>query len=96
MKKLEYCKACIKTINDIFYFTIVAAIVTVALKLIMVYFSYNKFILALTMTMDNIYENNISIGYYLLALLFKYTVVFALFVATYFVSKNRRLRVNFN
>lgn len=53
MKKLEYCKACIKTINDIFYFTIVAAIVTVALKLIMVYFSYNKFILALTMTMDN-------------------------------------------
>ena len=91
---LHFCLS--QLINDVFYFTIVAAIVTVALKLIMVYFSYNKFILALTMTMDNIYENNISIGYYLLALLFKYTVVFALFATTYFVSKNRRLRVNLN
>lgn len=91
---LHFCLS--QLINDVFYFTIVAAIVTVALKFIMVYFSDNKFVLALTMTMDNIYENNISVGYYLLALLFKYAVVFALFVATYFIGKNRRLRINVN
>lgn len=91
---LHFCLS--QLINDVFYFSIVTAIVTVALKLFLVYFSHNKFISALNMTMDNIYENNISIGYYLLALLFKYTVVFALFATTYFVGKNRRLRVNLN
>ena len=91
---LHFCLS--QLINDVFYFTIVAAIVTVALQFIMVYFSDNKFVLALTMTMDNIYENNISVGYYLLALLFKYALVSALCVATYFINKNRKIKINVN
>ena len=87
---MHFCLS--QLINDIFYFTIVAAITTVALKLVMLYFSYNKFILALNITMDNIYENNISVGYYLSAFLFKYAVVSSLLVATYYINKKRKLK----
>ena len=87
---LHFCLS--QLINDIFYFTIVAAITTVALMLVMVYFSYNKFILAINITMDNIYENNISVGYYLSAFLFKYAVVSSLLVATYYINKKRKLK----
>lgn len=87
---LHFCLS--QLINDVFYFTIVAAITTVALMLVMVYFSYNKFILAINITMDNIYENNISVGYYLLAFLFKYAVVSSLLVATYYINKKRKLK----
>lgn len=87
---LHFCLS--QLINDVFYFTIVAAIVTVVLKLLLVYFSNNKFILALNITMNNIYENNISVGYYLLAFLFKYAVVSSLLVATYYINKKRKLK----
>lgn len=87
---LHFCLS--QLINDVFYFTIVAAITTVALKLVMLHFSYNKFILALNITMNNIYENNISVGYYLLAFLFKYAVVSSLLVATYYINKKRKLK----
>ena len=89
---LHFCLS--QIINDVFYFTIITAVITVALKFIMIYFSDNKFILAMNITMDNIYENKITIGFYLLALLFKYVAVGALFAFTYFINKFRNIKIS--
>lgn len=91
---LHFCMS--QLINNVFYFTVVTAVTTVALKLLLLFFSDYKFISALNTTMDSIYAINISVGYYLLALLFKYALVSALCVATYFINKNRKIIINVN
>lgn len=91
---LHFCLS--QLIDNIFAFGIVTVVVSVAVHYFLFCYADYKFISALLITMNNIYENNISVGYYLLALLFKYAVVSALFVATYFINKKRRLRINVN
>lgn len=91
---LHFCLS--QLIDNIFCFGIITVVVTVAIHYFLFYYSDYKFISALLTYMNYIYENNISVGYYLLALLFKYAIVSALFVATYFINKKRRLRINVN
>lgn len=91
---LHFCLS--QIINDVFYFTIITAVITVGLKFIMINLSHNKFILAINITMDNIYENKITIGIYLFALLLKYVAAGGLFAFTYAINKKRKIKIIVN
>lgn len=83
-------------IGNIFTFSIVAITVTVVVKYLLAYTSTYKFLLAFNVTMNNIYENGLSPGFYAFAIVTKYLLAIVMLYLTYRYCMRRKIRTYSN
>ena len=83
-------------INNVFAFFIISISVTIAIKLLLVKLSSYSFFRAFNVSLNNIYENDVSIGLYMGVTLFRILIAIALLMCTYVYCMKRKISVHNN